>query len=118
MSRSRIACVTAVGALVGAGPAGAAGHGGKLVALVADPLKITLTQSGREVKRLQPGTYTIRVEDTASDHDFHLTGPGVNKKTSVSGKGTFTWRIKLTKGTYTFQCDPHLDFMRGSFVVG
>lgn len=122
VTRSRIACAIVGVALVGAGTVAAAAtaaaaNGGKLVALVADPLKITLTQDGRAVHRLKPGTYTILVKDTAPDHDFHLSGPGVNKRTSVSGKGTFTWKVTLGKGTYTFLCDPHLDFMRGSFVV-
>ena len=66
---------------------------------------------------LKAGAYVIIVEDTASDHDFHLTGPGVNKTTTVGGKGVFRWNVKLTKGTYTYVCDPHSSFMKGSFTV-
>jgi hypothetical protein len=49
----------------------------------------------------------------ASIHDFHLTGPGVNKKTSVAGTGTTKWTVKLKKGTYHFVCDPHQTIMHG-----
>ncbi len=63
------------------------------------------------------GTYTITVHDLASIHDFHLTGPGVNKKTSVAGTGTTTWIVTLKKGTYTYVCDPHRSFMIGQLKV-
>jgi plastocyanin len=53
----------------------------------------------------------------AADHNFHLKGPGLNKTTSVAGKGTFTWTVTLKKGTYTYVCDPHASFMKGSFKV-
>ena len=66
---------------------------------------------------LKAGAYTIVVQDKASDHDFHLTGPGVNKTTDVGDKGTFTWKVTLKKGTYTYVCDPHASFMKGSFTV-
>ncbi len=62
------------------------------------------------------GTVKIVVNDKANDHNFHLTGPGVNVKTSVSAKGTKTFTVALKKGTYKFVCDPHL-FMKGSFTI-
>src|SRR3954464_6571174 len=63
------------------------------------------------------GTYVITIHDLASIHDFHLTGPGVNKKTSVAGTGTTKWTVKLTKGTYHFVCDPHQTIMHGVLKV-
>ena len=99
----------------GAGAAGAATP--TLTATVSDPLVIKLTAGGAKVAKLKAGTYTIVVQDKAADHNFHLKGPGVNKSTSVSGKGTTTWRITLKKGTYTYVCDPHASFMKGSFKV-
>ena len=89
----------------------------KLTASVSDPLNISLTAGGKKVSSLKAGTYTIVVEDKASDHNFHLSGPGVNKLTSVSGKGTTTWKVVLKKGTYKYVCDPHASFMKGSFTV-
>jgi plastocyanin len=100
-----------------ASSAGAAASGGTLVASVSDPLNISLKQGAAKVTKLKAGAYTITVKDNAADHNFHLTGPGVNKSTSVSGKGTTTWKVTLKKGTYKYVCDPHASFMKGSFTV-
>ena len=78
---------------------------------------ISLTKGGKKVTKLKAGKYTIVVKDVAKTHDFHLTGPGLNKKTPVSGKGTFTWHLTLKKGTYRYVCDPHKTIMKGSFKV-
>ncbi len=78
---------------------------------------ITLKQGGKKVSTLEPGTYVFKIADKSSAHNFHLTGPGVNKKTSVGGKGTKTWTLTLKKGTYKYVCDPHASFMKGSFKV-
>jgi len=113
------ACAAALAALVAAalGASAVRAAAPKLIGSVSDPLNISLTKSGRKVTHLQAGRYTIVVVDTASDHNFHLSGPGVDKLTSVGGKGTFTWTVTLRKGTYTYVCDPHNDFMKGSFTV-
>ena len=78
---------------------------------------ITLTKGGKKVTKLKAGKYTIVVKDVAKTHDFHLTGPGVSKKTPVKGKGTFTWHLTLKKGTYRFVCDPHASFMKGTLKL-
>ena len=78
---------------------------------------ITLKQGGKTVKTLKAGTYTITVQDKSNIHNFHLTGPGVNRKTSVGGTGTTKWTLTLRKGTYLFVCDPHKTSMKGSFMV-
>jgi len=113
------ACAAVVAALVAAAHAASAVGAAtpKLIGSVSDPLNISLTKSGRKVTHLKAGRYTIVVVDTASDHNFHLSGPGVDKLTSIGGKGTFTWTVTLRKGTYTYVCDPHKDFMKGSFTV-
>ena len=123
MNRTRMlaAGVAALGtALVGMGIVGAGAASAatpKLIATVADPLNISLTVGGKKVSKLKAGTYTIVVLDKASDHNFHLKGPGVNKSTSVSAKSATTWKVTLRKGSYTFVCDPHASFMKGSFTV-
>jgi plastocyanin len=62
------------------------------------------------------GTYTIRVTDNATIHNFHLSGPGVQQTTPIDEKMTATWTVTFqTGGTYRFQCDDHLDFMYGVF---
>ncbi len=78
---------------------------------------ITLTMNGKKVSKLKAGAYVVVVADRSAIHDFHLTGPGVDKKTSIAGQGTFTWKVTLKKGTYTYVCDPHHQFMHGSFTV-
>jgi plastocyanin len=78
---------------------------------------ITLKEGTKKVSKLKAGTYIFKISDKSSQHNFHLTGPGVNKKTSVGKTGTFTWKLKLKKGTYKFVCDPHASFMKGSFKV-
>jgi plastocyanin len=78
---------------------------------------ITLTKGGKKVSKLKAGAYVIKIADKATDHNFHLTGPGVNKSTSVGAKTNVSWTVKLKKGTYKFVCDPHSSFMKGSFTV-
>lgn len=73
---------------------------------------------GGAVKTLKAGRYTISVRDRASIHDFHLSGPGVDKTiTAVGFVGTKSITVTLKKGTYRYQCDPHATFMHGSFKV-
>jgi plastocyanin len=85
--------------------------------VVGPGFSITLTQAGKKVSKLTHGTYVIKVSDKSNIHDFHLSGPGVNKKTSVGGTGSSTWTVTLKKGTYHYICDPHSAFMHGSFTV-
>jgi plastocyanin len=68
-------------------------------------------------KPTKAGKIKLVISDKASIHNFHLTGPGVNVKTSVSGTGTKTFLITLKKGTYKFVCDPHASSMHGSFTI-
>jgi plastocyanin len=111
-------CLLAAAVTVAAVVAGSAvAASPKLQARVADPVSISLTLGGKKVSSLKPGTYMIVVKDEASDHDFHLTGPGVNRSTTVGGTGTQTWKVTLKRGTYTYKCDPHAAFMKGSFTV-
>jgi plastocyanin len=78
---------------------------------------ITLKKAGKKVTSVKAGRYKIVIKDMSNIHNFHLTGPGVNKKTGVGAKGTFTWTVTLKKGTYKYVCDPHLTTMKGSFKV-
>ena len=74
--------------------------------------------AGKDLQTIKAGTYRIKVEDKAAIHNFHLIGPGLNKKTGISFKGDATWTIKLKPGRYTYQCDPHhLSGMQGHFRV-
>ena len=68
-------------------------------------------------KTVTAGTYVITIHDKSNIHNFHLTGPGVNKLTSVSRVYTTKWTVKLKKGTYHFVCDPHRTIMHGVLKV-
>jgi len=90
----------------------------KLVGTSGPGFSIEVTKGGKDVKTLKHGTYTIVVHDKSSAHNFHLFGPGVSKKTSVSAVTTKTWKVTLKKGKYTYQCDVHAaSGMKGSFRV-
>jgi hypothetical protein len=89
----------------------------RLTGTVGPGATISLKKAGKKVTTLKAGRYTFVVSDKARTHNFHLTGPGVNKSTSVGSTGNQTWTLTLKKGTYRFVCDPHASFMKGSFRV-
>jgi plastocyanin len=91
----------------------------KLVGTVGPGFFITLEDAqGNRVRNLEPGTYDIEVKDLSEEHNFHLTGPGVDRLTPVGAATTESWTVTLTNGTYRYNCDPHAATMRGSFTVG
>jgi hypothetical protein len=73
---------------------------------------------GSFVTKLDPGTYDIVVRDLAEEHNFHLSGPGVDRATSVELMASVTWTVTFVEGRYEYVCDPHSSLMRGEFVVG
>jgi plastocyanin len=73
----------------------------------------TITMASKPTKA---GAVKLVIADKSNAHNFHLTGPGVNVKTSVPAVGSKTFTVTLKKGTYKFICDPH-PFMKGSFTV-
>ena len=116
MHRSRLVVIASLAALaLAAGSAFAAVP--KVTGTVGPGFTITLKQGGKKVTKLKPGAVSITVKDLSSGHNFHLTGPGVNRKTSVAKRATVTWNITLRRGTYRFVCDPHATSMKGSFTV-
>jgi plastocyanin len=80
---------------------------------------INLTLGGKKVTTLKKGVrYRFLISDRSPIHDFHLTGPGLNRVlTGVSFTGTKSVVLTLKKGTYRFVCDPHSGSMHGSFRV-
>jgi plastocyanin len=116
MLRTRLALVTLLAAaLVVVASASAATP--TLNAVDGPGFTISLKKAGKKVTSLKAGKYKIVVKDLSKIHNFHLTGPGLNKKTGVGAQGTFTWTVTLKKGTYKFLCDPHAAIMKGSFKV-
>ena len=118
MSRIRLVLVAACVALVAATTALGSGTATPMLTGTVGPgFTITLKKGSAKVTKLKAGKYTIVVRDLASNHNFHLSGPGLNKKTSTPSKGTSTWRVTLKKGTYRYVCDPHAAIMKGKFTV-
>jgi plastocyanin len=90
----------------------------RLVATVGPGFTITLRNAaGARVRSLRAGAYVISVRDRSRVHNFHLAGPGVNKRTGVAFRGTATWRVRLRRGTYRFVCDPHARQLNGRVRV-
>jgi hypothetical protein len=116
MSRIRLALAAALIAAVSIVSAALAAPT-KLSATDGPGFTITLKKGGKKVKTLEPGKYLIVVSDKSNIHNFHLTGPGVKKKTGVGFVGTVKWTVTLKEGTYKYVCDPHAPIMKGSFKV-
>ena len=90
-----------------------------LTAVVGPGFNISLKNAdGTGVSHLDPGSYDVTVTDNSIEHNFHLSGPGVDQKTDVEGMGTVNWTVTITDGTYTFICDAHPTQMKGSFTAG
>jgi NitT/TauT family transport system substrate-binding protein len=65
--------------------------------------RVLLRLDGKPLRRLNnPGPYTFVVTDNSRRHNFKLKGPGVNRQTSVRGRGRSTWTLSLRKGTYRY----------------
>lgn len=74
----------------------------------------TITISPRRVVK---GRYRQVVKDESSAHNWHITGPGIDRSTSVSGTGRSVWRVRLRRGTYNIVCDVHPITMNTSLRV-
>jgi len=67
-------------------------------------------------KSALPGPAVITVNDRSKTDNFHLTGPGVSKKTGVKTRGKASWALTLVPGRYGYKSDKTKK-LRGSFVV-
>jgi plastocyanin len=89
----------------------------KLAAKVGPGSKISVTTpAGARVKQTLAGVYSLAVRDASARDNFHLTGPKVNRKTSVAKKQKVTWKLTLRAGTYRYRSDAH-PRLKGSFTV-
>lgn len=90
----------------------------RLRGTVGPGFTINLKQGSKRVTKLRASTYLLVVSDRSPIHDFHISGPGLNKVvTRVSFVGTKTIKIALKLGTYRYVCDPHRTLMHGRFTV-
>jgi plastocyanin len=86
-----------------------------------EPTKLTASVGPRKTISLRPktvdfGPASITVNDRSRTDNFHLTGPGVNRKTGVATRGRVTWSVTLRPGGYTYKSDKSKK-LRGSFTV-
>ena len=119
-----VAVASACGGSSSSGPSASATtpvqHPASLVGVVGhnDAFSISLTDpAGAAIRHLAAGTYSLAIKDESSIHNFHLSGGGVDEKTSIGSTGTSTFSVTFKPGTYTFVCDPHSSSMHGDFVV-
>ena len=78
---------------------------------------ISLTDAnGQRVKVLRQNSYRFVVKDASKAQNFHLVGPGVNRKTQVAATGTRDWTIYLRPGIYVYKSDGNPK-LRGTFRV-
>lgn len=117
----RTAVIVAVALTAAISPTAALAQN-RLIATVgtSDAEVITLThENGTAVTDIPAGTYTIEVRDRSRLHNFHLTGPGVDRQTQIATTGTETWTVTLrNESRYTFLCDAHPATMRDTFTTG
>ncbi len=91
----------------------------QLIGTVGPGFSITITHpDGSPVTQIDPGTYEVVVHDFAIEHNFHLSGPGVNQATVVETEGDFNWTVTFVEGRYSVVCDPHSLQMHREFVAG
>ena len=88
---------------------------GELEARVGPGVEIAVKRRGTRVRSVAPGRYRVEVRDRTRRDNFHLTGPGVNRRTGVASTGTVRWTLRLRSGsTYRYRSDAHVR-VRGSF---
>ena len=101
-------------------------HGSFTVGNVPEPAKLTGTVGPRrtisvrdaqgKLTTIDAGPVVLTVNDRTLVDNFHLTGPGVNRKTGVAFRGRVTWNLNLAPGRYTYRSDKHKS-LRGTFTV-
>jgi hypothetical protein len=76
--------------------------------------KVTGTAISLSSKNVAAGSYRLTVTDSSKTRNFHLVGPGINRKTSRKFTGKATWQVALSAGVYRYGSDPRLS---GRLVV-
>jgi hypothetical protein len=72
---------------------------------------------GVSKRKVTKGLFRITIRDRSGIHNFHLVGPGIDRRTLVSKTVTVTWNVRLKPGVYRFYCDPHPTAQNGRLVV-
>ena len=67
--------------------------------------RVTLKLGTTKLRRLALGLYKVSIRDASTSENFHLKGPGVNRKSSIKGTLSATWMVRLRKGVYSYGSD-------------
>jgi hypothetical protein len=71
-----------------------------LIAVVTASGKVTVSRT-----RVPAGRYRVSVSDRSRRDNFHLRGPGVDRRTGTAFRGSKTWTMRLAHGTYLYGSD-------------
>src|SRR2546423_10604716 len=63
------------------------------------------TAAGTRVGAIVQNQYLFVIKDSSKAQNFHLIGPGVNRKTRVATKASTTWNVNLNTGRYDYRSD-------------
>ena len=72
--------------------------------------------AGIRVTSIPRNTYKITVSDSTTGQNFHLIGPGVNRKTGIAARVKRSWTLALEPGKYVYRSDKNRQ-LRRSFTV-
>ncbi|MEK6275429.1 MAG: plastocyanin/azurin family copper-binding protein [Actinomycetota bacterium] len=84
--------------------------------VTARTISLKDASTGTKVRSVVTGKFKVAVTDTAKTQNFHLTGPGVNKKTGIKARVKTTWTLTLAPGKYTYRSDKNRR-LKGTFTV-
>jgi hypothetical protein len=76
--------------------------------------RVTSTAVSLSAKSVAAGAFKLTVLDRSRSRNFHVVGPGIDRRTGKTFTGSVTWRLELAAGTYRFGSDPRLS---GRLVV-
>jgi hypothetical protein len=118
-SRSRALLLVAVGlaSLAAATTLGATTTTQMILGTVGQRAISLRTLEGQKVTLLKPGKYRILVRDRSARENFHLSGPGINRRTAIRFVGSSSWAVRLGAGTYRYRSDAHPVRLHGSLRV-
>jgi len=51
--------------------------------------------------------YSVVVKDVSRTENFHVFGPGVDKRTGLVFRGTVRWKVRFATGRYRYRSDAH-----------
>jgi plastocyanin len=88
----------------------------KLTGTVGPGRTISLRDAAGKLRTIEAGPVALTVNDRTRVNNFHLTGPGVNRKTGVAFRGRVTWRLTLKPGRHTYRSDKSKR-LRATFTV-